>query len=61
MKYLIVDNSNSMTINTLADTKEQAITIIDGDRGIDIKNIQVFEIAREVKLKKQPSIVIETE
>ena len=57
MKYLIEDKSNAMTKNTICNDESEVILEIGYDK--DIKNIRVFEIAKEIKLIKQYGFRIE--
>jgi len=58
MKYLSINTTDHLTQISEWDTEEMMIQSFHTD-SIDINNLKVYEIAREVKLKEQPSIVID--
>ncbi len=58
MKYIVINNDNYALSVDYAEDDNELIKMIDAK---DIDLLRVWELAREIKLKKQPSIVIEEE
>ncbi len=59
MKYLSINTTAHLTQISEWATAEMMIQSFHTDN-VDIDNLKVYEIARVIKLKQQPSIVIET-
>jgi len=57
MKYLIISNINHIVATTECGDKDELQKILNTID--DIVNVTVYEVACKIKLKKQPSIVIE--
>ncbi len=58
MKYLIISTENMIFNVQSAKDDKGLIEVINGK---PIDKVKVYEIAREVKLKEQPSIAIQEE
>ncbi len=56
MKYIVINNDNYALSVDYAKDDNELIKMIDAK---NIELLKVWELAREIKLKKQPSIVID--
>ena len=55
-KYIIVHSDSESTFVTLYDNLKQAL---DAVQASEIKDVRLYEIAREIPLREQPRIVVD--